>query len=138
MSQPGDAYEQEADRLSEQVLCMPDPVFPPTTKRPDRGPQAHRASTTFPGGWEGGQPLPVSARSFFEPRFGRGLGHVRLHTDARAAGLARTASAEARPTLDPASRASSAAWFPHCSPCAKRLLWMSVHALPQRALICAS
>jgi hypothetical protein len=31
-----------------------------------------------------GQPLDASARAFFEPRFGRDLGHVRVHTDRQA------------------------------------------------------
>ena len=33
----------------------------------------------------GGQPLPESARSFFEPRFGHDFSRVRVHTDAKAA-----------------------------------------------------
>jgi hypothetical protein len=33
----------------------------------------------------GGRPLPLSERAFFEPRFGRDLSHVRIHTDAEAA-----------------------------------------------------
>ena len=42
-----------------------------------------------------GQPLPPSARAFFEPRFGYDLGHVRLHADARAADTARAVNARA-------------------------------------------
>jgi hypothetical protein len=41
----------------------------------------------------GGQPLPRSLRSFFEPRFGYNFGHVRIHTDAPSAELARAVRA---------------------------------------------
>ena len=40
-----------------------------------------------------GQPLDTAARSFFEPRFGLDLGHIRVHTDARAAESARAVNA---------------------------------------------
>jgi hypothetical protein len=40
-----------------------------------------------------GQPLDASMRAFFEPRFGRDLGHVRAHTDAAAAQSAREVGA---------------------------------------------
>jgi hypothetical protein len=42
-----------------------------------------------------GSPLPVDARAFFEPRFGRDLGVVRVHTDAEAASSARRLNARA-------------------------------------------
>lgn len=42
-----------------------------------------------------GQPLPQSARDFFEPRFGYDLGEVRVHTGAQAGELARAVSARA-------------------------------------------
>jgi len=43
----------------------------------------------------GGQPLPESVRAFFEPRFGYDFGQVRVHTDARASGLAKALNARA-------------------------------------------
>lgn len=43
----------------------------------------------------GGAPLPKHVRGFFEPRFGRDLGDVRLHTDAAAAASARALGARA-------------------------------------------
>ena len=43
----------------------------------------------------GGSPLPASAREFFEPRFGADFSQVRVHTDARAAGAARSIDANA-------------------------------------------
>jgi hypothetical protein len=42
-----------------------------------------------------GQPLDSVTRSFFEPRFGRTLSHIRVHTDAAAAASARAISARA-------------------------------------------
>lgn len=42
-----------------------------------------------------GAPLAPSARSFLEPRFGRDFGHVRVHTDGRAAESARAIGARA-------------------------------------------
>ena len=35
----------------------------------------------------GGQPLPVSERAFFEPRFGVDFSQVRIHSDSHAAGV---------------------------------------------------
>jgi len=43
----------------------------------------------------GGKPLPESERAYFEPRFGRDFGKVRVHTDTRAAGTARAVNARA-------------------------------------------
>ncbi len=43
----------------------------------------------------GGQPIDRETRSFFEPRFGHDLGHVRVHTDTFAAQTARSISAKA-------------------------------------------
>jgi hypothetical protein len=42
-----------------------------------------------------GEPLPLSLRFFFEPRFGRDLSGVRLHTGAEAASEARSLNARA-------------------------------------------
>ena len=43
----------------------------------------------------GGAPLDREARAFFEPRFGRDLGDVRIHTGGRAASLSRDINARA-------------------------------------------
>ena len=42
-----------------------------------------------------GRPLDVETRAFFESRFGRNFGDVRVHADARAAELARAVNADA-------------------------------------------
>jgi hypothetical protein len=44
---------------------------------------------------QGGRALDPATRAFFEPRFGRDFGDVRIHTDARAAESARAVSARA-------------------------------------------
>ena len=46
----------------------------------------------------GGQPLSDSLQAFFAPRFGHDLGHVRVHTDSRAAESARAVNARAYAT----------------------------------------
>ncbi|WP_089810106.1 eCIS core domain-containing protein [Halogeometricum rufum] len=43
----------------------------------------------------GGEPIPPSVRAFFEPRFGRDFGHVRLHTGGRAAAASEALDARA-------------------------------------------
>ncbi|MEY9697559.1 hypothetical protein ABIE71_000302 [Bradyrhizobium diazoefficiens] len=43
----------------------------------------------------GGSALPATARAFFEPRFGADFSQVRIHTDARAAGTAKSLNARA-------------------------------------------
>lgn len=43
----------------------------------------------------GGQPLPKSVRDFFEPRFGYDFSHVRVHTNLRAADIAKAVNARA-------------------------------------------
>ena len=43
----------------------------------------------------GGRPLPRSAQSFFEPRFGADFSQVRIHTDTRAAETAKSINAKA-------------------------------------------
>jgi Domain of unknown function (DUF4157) len=101
----GDAYEQEADRVAGQIMRMPEPGAaaaegaaaggPPPVQRaaaPGNALQFTRADAS--AGFEaraeveaspaanngGGSPLPKSARSFMEPRFGANFGGVRVHT----------------------------------------------------------
>jgi Domain of unknown function (DUF4157) len=105
ISEPGDVYEQEADRVADQVISMS--LHSPVGKAP----MIQRACATCaaeeesilrkqalgqtvtpatagdgsPFGMVGeGQPLPKATRAYFEPRFGRDFGDVRIHTDAAA------------------------------------------------------
>lgn len=87
VSQPGDPYEQEADRVADEVMRMPAPgaaadsMTPPASSRP--------AADIL----HGGQPLPAPLRGFFERRFGQDFGDVRVHTGAAADAAARSIQA---------------------------------------------
>lgn len=111
VNQPGDRFEQEADRVAEIVMGMPDSAA--RVVRPSSEPRVvqrvciecaeelHRKPR--PGveavgeGFEhprtGGRPLQDSERAFFEPRFGQDFNQVRLHTDAKASEAARSVNA---------------------------------------------
>lgn len=143
IGQPGDIYEQEAEKVAEQVTRMPEPQIsgdssqePVVTSQNQEGskekqrvqvksltdqitPIAQRQAAeeetpvqaketedsnpeltpSFEGGInsikDGGQPLPKSARSFFEPRFGANFSDVRVHTNSTAAHLAGSVNAKA-------------------------------------------
>src|SRR3954471_12966223 len=88
VSAPGDASEREADRLAEQVLRMPAPEH---TAQGTPGLESHAGAPR--GG--GGDPLPASERDFFQSRFGRDFGDVRVHTGTEAADLAQQVDARA-------------------------------------------
>jgi len=139
---PDDEYEQEADRVADQVMRMPEPVIqrspgcsscgdldeeqiqtksigdqitllvqrqeePEEEEEEEEEPvQAKGMSGKSPpvtAGLghriqslkEGGQPLSVENRAFFEPRFGRDFSRVRVHSDSTAAALARSVNARA-------------------------------------------
>lgn len=115
---PNDRFEREADRIADRVVAggqapavqrmcdgcaeeeeLLQPKPGPTSRTgpagasesPANAPLADRIRSLQ--GW--GQPLTAPTRSFFEPRFGRDLTQVRVHTDARAAELATAVSAKA-------------------------------------------
>jgi len=145
VNQPGDQYEQEADRVAEEVMQIPDffggaistgglpnvqkkcaacesggglcsncaeeekrlqrtslaTTITPLIQREDAG-VSHKCSQVSPQVAAninalrgGGQPLPLSLRAFFEPRFGVDFSDVRVHTDARATELASSVNARA-------------------------------------------
>jgi uncharacterized protein DUF4157 len=113
----GDRFEQEADSIAEQVMRMPESTLRRSSTlwpaRDSSCPQCHKESEKFiqrsatptvePSGARvagnplsdlgPGQSLDVTARSFFEPRFGCVFGEVRIHTDRRAGDSARAISA---------------------------------------------
>lgn len=118
VSQPGDRFEREADRVTEQVMGTtatptgPGPTDHDQTARTARARGVHkvyRQHTAPTVGVEvsgdvargidglhgGGSPLDTSTRAFMEPRFGHDFGRVRVHTDARASRLARSVNARA-------------------------------------------
>jgi len=109
IGQPNDKYEQEADRVADKVMRMPEPgvqrqVEPEEEeeetlqakqlggKTPQMGPSQETQIDSLRGG---GLPLYRSLRKFFEPRFGYGFSRVRIHTDSQAAEAARASKAQA-------------------------------------------
>ena len=107
ISESGDVYEQEADRVAEQVMRM----SPAEVSKRQNGSRAQplvqrRASGNVTGLAEAppsvhevlnspGQPLDPATRAFFEPRFGQDFSHVRLHTDSKAVDSARDVGSHA-------------------------------------------
>lgn len=107
ISKPGDAYEQEADRVAEQVIRMSpadvskkqngNRVQPLVQRRPassatglaEAPPIVHDVLNSP------GQPLNAATRAFFEPRFGHDFNEVKVHADAKAADSARAIRAQA-------------------------------------------
>jgi hypothetical protein len=108
VSQPGDALEQEADRIAEQVLRMPQPEL-------QDDPDAHEstglrlsryASSSAESSPEvppivhdvvrsPGEPLDPATRAFMEPRFGQDFSRVRVHSGSAAEQSARGVDAQA-------------------------------------------
>jgi outer membrane protein OmpA-like peptidoglycan-associated protein len=105
VNQPGDRFEQEADRVAERVMRMPDSTAGtlPNIQRVcskceeelhrTMGPGIKTVGESFKHPTNGGRPLPDSERRFFEPRFGRDLSKVRIHTDEEASVAARSVNA---------------------------------------------
>jgi hypothetical protein len=107
INEPGDPYEQEADRVAEQVMRMPEPAIrlqrkcghassscQACTECTDEGVRVQRRVTNTANATDTsapsivddvlrttGQPLDRSTRSFMEQRFKRDFSDVRLHTD---------------------------------------------------------
>lgn len=87
ISQPDDPYEQEADDIAEHVMRIAAPAAP--SGNAESPPIVHEALSSP------GQPLDPITRSFMEERLGHDFGHVRMHTDARAANAAAAIAARA-------------------------------------------
>jgi hypothetical protein len=115
---PGDVYEQEADRVSDYVMRMPElqlqracpcgggcpkcraerPGDELNRLQPKRLQNDNIGETGVPPIVHEvlalpGHPLDQETRSFMEPRFGRDFSHVRVHSDSRAAESARAVNA---------------------------------------------
>ena len=109
IGQPEDIYEQEADRVADAVMRMPEPGVQrqpigeeeeeELRRQPIEEEEELQAKTTSGRIPEvqpniesqiyslkgGGQPLSENDRAFFEPRFGSDFSQVRVHTDTQAA-----------------------------------------------------
>ena len=100
-----DPLEHEADRVADQVTRMAaSDTAPPQVCRdklqnneaPAPAPALSAASPSMHRTLRGvGEPLDAATRAYFEPRFGRDFGDVRVHTGAQAAESAREISAHA-------------------------------------------
>ena len=115
VNSPGDIYEQEADRLSEQVVRMPilrlqtapRPVDSQKLAGPERQPMPGKRLDAHDSEPESepsiiqevrasaGQPLPAEARNFMESRFGHSFSNVRVHANGAAGDLAHRLHARA-------------------------------------------
>jgi hypothetical protein len=104
VSQPGDPYELEADRVAEHVMRMADPDGSPwpsvtagtvAARRKETGPGLHATEEAVAATRSSGQPLDARTRAFMEPRFGFDFSRVRIHADAEAAAAARSINARA-------------------------------------------
>lgn len=92
ISEPGDTYEQEADRVAEQVMRMsPSDVSKRQKSEMTQPLVQRRASGNATGLAEAppivhdvlnspGQPLDPATRAFFEPRFGHDFSNVKVHS----------------------------------------------------------
>ncbi len=102
IDEPGDEYEQEADRVADRVMRM---AAPAGQSKVETGLLQRRTMDTAP--LDGappivgdvlrspGQPLDAETRAFMEPRFGADFSAVRVHIDAQAAASARAVNAHA-------------------------------------------
>jgi hypothetical protein len=107
INEPGDPYEQEADRVAEQVMRMgdstvtahdslspPTPLVQRTAVRSNTGageiPAIVHDVLSAPG-----QALDADTRAFFEPRFGHDFRNVRVHSSSEAQQSANQVSASA-------------------------------------------
>ena len=91
-----DAYEDEVDRVAEQVVSMsaaPATVSPLRETGTDGGGRTAAPTSVNEVSSSHGQPLEPASRAFFEPRFGRDFSNVRIHTGATAEASAREVNA---------------------------------------------
>ena len=102
VSVPGDVYEQEADRIADQVMAMP--AHPAVSEAPphiqrlagqpigqmDAMPASVDETLASPG-----RPLEPALRQDMEQRFGQDFSRVRVHSDAAAERSAREVNAHA-------------------------------------------
>lgn len=122
VSAPGDIYEQEADRVSEQVMRMPEPQVQracacdegedcANCQMDQQGQETQRLQPKHVGSSDAGRaaappivnqvlaspgrPLDSATRAFMEPRFGHDFAHVRVHSDAAAEQSADDVNAKA-------------------------------------------
>jgi len=93
INNPGDKYEQEADHLADQVMCMSRPVGSPyRDSRPDTKDSIHASASHRSAD---GKILEPENRQFFESRFNHNFADVRVYADSKANASARGLQARA-------------------------------------------
>ena len=95
IGQPGDVYEQEADRVADEVMRMPSNTG---NREQDTGNSTiafsdHKLEADVIGG--SSRSLPKHVRDYFEPRFGYDFSHVRIHNNSEATDIAESFQAKA-------------------------------------------
>ena len=100
ISQPGDIYEQEADRIAKNIINTRTPNPPEVNRVHGKSNTKNRSVNSNTESkikrLKGkGNPLNKSIREYFEPRFGVDLGNVKVHTDSEANQLASYIQAKA-------------------------------------------
>lgn len=95
VSKPGDKYEQEADRIAEQITGMSEHQV--MRKTVDDG---YSQTSVVPGVADKalsshGHPLETGIRTFMESRFRHDFSNVRVHTDSKATESAKALNAKA-------------------------------------------
>jgi hypothetical protein len=108
ISEPGDPFEREADRVADAVLAGTSvPYLRQAPSKPQRKHRGESVSTapdparSFSAGAEtaaaasGGAPLPADVHAYFGPRFGWDFTDVRVHTGAAASAAALAINARA-------------------------------------------
>lgn len=99
VSQPGDRYEREADRMADKVMRMTKvPKGTESLPAKDALASLRKTPTSSELAPSGGEALSIRTREFFEPRFGKDLSHVRVHYNSRAADAADAVNAHAYTT----------------------------------------
>jgi Domain of unknown function (DUF4157) len=87
---PADVYEQEAERVSEQLMSMQPEDAQEHSGRNTLTPLASSHAVR-----PSGQPLDETTRGFMEQRFGHDFSHVRVHTDSLSAAAAESVHSRA-------------------------------------------
>jgi hypothetical protein len=107
VNEPGDGYEQEAERVADRVVLMPASEESENSSTRLTTPLVQRRTTTETRTtglgeaplivhdvlYSPGQPLDTATRAFFEPRFGHNFENVRVHFDAKATESAHAVNA---------------------------------------------
>lgn len=94
ISQPGDIYEQEADRIANQALKV-STLQSNSPKDEIQISNSKAINNPFGVVKRGGQPLPASLRAEFDPLLGYDFSRTRLHTDSEATTSTRMMHARA-------------------------------------------